>query len=62
MGLSVCGMNFAEIQAQLEAPPKRFEPRPEAELGWRRYLPIRQMTAEEWERYQARKDLHFQDR
>ena len=55
-------LNIAAIQAQLEAPPTEFEPRPEAELGWRRYLPVRQMTAEEWARYQTRKDLQFQDR
>lgn len=52
----------AAIQAQLEAPPTEFEPRPEAELGWRRYLPVRKMTAEEWARYRARKDLSFDDR
>ena len=58
----VCVLFPAAIQAQLEAPPTAFEPRPEAELGWQRYLPVRQMTAEEWARYNERKDLQFQDR
>jgi hypothetical protein len=44
----------AEARRQLEA-AREFRPLPEAELGWRRWLPIRQMTAEEWARHQAKK-------
>ena len=45
---------IAEARRQLEA-ARVFQPRPEAELGWRGWLPIRQMTAEEWARHQAMK-------
>ena len=30
-------------------------PVPADELGWRKYLPVRKMTAEEYEKYQRRK-------
>ena len=33
-----------------------------SELGWRRWLPIRQLTDEEWEAYQQRKREQFQQR
>jgi len=33
-----------------------------AELGWQRWLPIRQLTDEEWEAYQERKRDQFRQR
>lgn len=43
------------ICEELSRPPEPFRPVPAAELGWKKYLPVRQMTAEEYEAYQQKK-------
>ncbi|CAK0748227.1 hypothetical protein CVIRNUC_001823 [Coccomyxa viridis] len=43
------------IREELDRPPEPFVPVPADELGWRKYLPVRKMTAEEYEKYQRRK-------
>lgn len=45
----------AAICEELSRPPEPFRPVPAAELGWKKYLPVRQMTAEEYEAYQQKK-------
>ena len=37
-------------------------PVPADELGWRKYLPVRKMTAEEYEKYQRRKAVRERHR
>lgn len=46
---------IAAIREELSIPPEPFRPAPAAELGWRRYLPVRQMTAEEYEAHLEKK-------
>ncbi|CAL5218992.1 g747 [Coccomyxa viridis] len=43
------------IRAELAQPPEIFRPVSAAELGWKKYLPIRKMTTEEHERHLGRK-------
>ena len=46
---------IAGVREELSAPPEPFVPVPADELGWRRYLPVRKLTAEEYEKYQRQK-------
>ena len=50
-----CGFLHAALREELARPPEPFRPLSESELGWRKYLPIRKMTAEEYERHLERK-------
>ena len=56
------GSLCADIHAELARPPEPFRPVSAAELGWKRYLPIRKMTAEEHERHLERKARREENR
>ena len=54
----------AAVSEELSRPPEPFRPVPAAELGWKKYLPVRQMTAEEYEAYlqkKAKREEHRYD-
>ena len=52
----------AELRRQMEHSHGGRRPGTKADLGWARWLPIRQLTDEEWEIYQERKREQFQQR
>ncbi len=56
------GACCAAIRAELAQPPEIFRPVSAAELGWKKYLPIRKMTTEEHERHLGRKAKREENR
>ena len=59
---SQCGVLCAEIRAELAKPPEPFRPVSATELGWEKYLPIRKMTTDEYERHLQRKAKREENR
>jgi len=52
----------AELRQAMQHSHGGRRPGSAAELGWQRWLPIRQLTDEEWEAYQERKRDQFRQR
>ena len=57
-----CESLCAAIRAELAQPQEPFRPVSADELGWKKYLPIRKMTAEEYERHLLRKAKREENR
>ncbi|EIE22066.1 hypothetical protein COCSUDRAFT_56498 [Coccomyxa subellipsoidea C-169] len=51
-----------EVKRELEQPKLPYSTVRKEDLGWRRHLPIRKLTEEEWEQYQAVRKQRFKDR
>lgn len=52
----------AELKREMERPKLPYSPGKKEDLGWRRHLPIRKLTEEEWEDYQRVRKQRFKDR
>ena len=46
----------------MEQPKLPYSTVRKEDLGWRRHLPIRKLTEEEWEQYQTVRKQRFKDR
>lgn len=51
-----------ELKREMERPKLPYSPGKKEDLGWRRHLPIRKLTEEEWEEYQRVRKQRFKDR
>lgn len=52
----------AELKREIDRPKLPYSPGRKEDLGWRRHLPIRKLTEEEWEDYQRVRKQRFKDR
>lgn len=50
------------LKAELSRPRPPYSPVKKEDLGWRKYLPVRKLTEEEWEEYQRVRKQSFKDR
>lgn len=62
LGWMLTFLRFAEVQKELERPKLPYSAVKKEDLGWRRHLPIRKLTEEEWEQYQTVRKQRFKDR
>ncbi|BDA42085.1 hypothetical protein COCOBI_02-8860 [Coccomyxa sp. Obi] len=51
-----------EMKRDMERPKLPYAPGKKEDLGWRKHLPIRKLTEEEWEEYQRVRKQRFTDR
>ncbi|CAL8461605.1 g1136 [Coccomyxa elongata] len=51
-----------EVKREIDRPKLPYSPGRKEDLGWRRHLPIRKLTEEEWKDYQRVRKQRFKDR